>query len=58
MRAALVAMLTSRAGAASADPDKDESGNGRERRGYERSYEYPNRGYGDDFVRPRRELRA
>jgi hypothetical protein len=43
-------------GNASADPDKDESGNGRWRGGYERNYDYPGRGAG--YERPRRERRA
>jgi hypothetical protein len=43
---------------AAADPDKDESGKGRWRDGYERSYDSPGRGYGYGYERPRRERRA
>jgi hypothetical protein len=49
--AALSLILVGWAGSASADPNKDESGKGRWRGGYERSGEYR-----DD--RPRRERRA
>ena len=48
--AALSLILVGWAGSASADPDKDESGKGRWRGGYERSY--------DGYERPRRERRA
>jgi hypothetical protein len=54
--AALSLILVGWAGSASADPWKDESGKGRWRGGYERSYDYPGRGY--DYERPRRERRA
>jgi hypothetical protein len=54
--AALSLILVGWAGSASADPWKDESGKGRWRGGYERSYDYPGRGYG--YERPRRERRA
>ncbi len=54
--AALSLILVGWAGSASADPWKDESGKGRWRGGYERSYDYPGRGYG--YERPHRERRA
>jgi len=54
--AALSLILAGWAGNASADPDKDESGKGRWRSSYERSYDGPARGYGSE--RPRRERRA
>jgi hypothetical protein len=56
--AALSLILFGWAGSASADPGKDESGNGRWRGGYERSYDGPRRGYGYGYERPRRERRA
>jgi hypothetical protein len=56
--AALSLILMGWAGSASADPWKDESGNGRWRSGYERSYDGPRRGYGYGYERPRRERRA
>ena len=40
LTAALSLLLAGWAGSASADPDKDESGKGRWRGGYERSYRY------------------
>ena len=49
--AALCLVLFGWTGSASADPDKDESGKGRWRGGYERSSEY-------SYERPRRERRA
>ncbi len=49
--AALSLILVGWAGSASADPGKDESGKGRWRGGYERSYE-------PGYERPRRERRA
>lgn len=48
--AALSLVLVGWAGSASADPDKDESGKGRWRSSYERSY--------DGYERPRQERRA
>ncbi len=54
--AAMGLILVGWAGSASADPWKDESGKGRWRGGYERSYDGPGQGYGYD--RPRRERRA
>ena len=48
--AALSLVLVGWAGSASADPHKDESGKGRWRGSYERSY--------DGYERPRRERRA
>ncbi|MBM1172386.1 hypothetical protein [Microvirga arabica] len=54
--AALSLILAGWAGSASADPDKDESGKGRWRGGYERSYDGPGRAYG--YEQPRRERRA
>jgi hypothetical protein len=54
--AALSLILVGWAGSTSADPDKDESGKGRWRGGYERSYEGPARRYNDE--RPRHERRA
>ncbi len=54
--AALSLIVAGWAGSASADPHKDESGKGRWRGGYERSYEGPARRYGDE--RLRRERRA
>jgi hypothetical protein len=56
--AALSLLLVEWAGSASADPWKDESGKGRWRGGYERSYDGPVRGYGYGHERPRRERRA
>jgi hypothetical protein len=56
--AALSLILAGWAGSASADPDKDESGKGRWRGGYERSYRHPGWGYGNGYERPRRERRA
>jgi hypothetical protein len=56
--AALSLILAGWAGSATADPDKDESGKGRWRGGYERSYDGPGRGYGYGYERPRRERRA
>jgi hypothetical protein len=56
--AALSLVLVRWAGSASADPDKDESGKGRWRGGYERSYDGPRRGYGYGYEHPRRERRA
>jgi hypothetical protein len=53
--AAIAVLLSGWAGAATADPDKDESGKGRWRGGYERSDGYPDR-FG--YERPRRERRA
>ena len=44
--AVLSLILVGWAGSASADPDKDESGHGRWRGGYERNYDGPRRGYG------------
>jgi hypothetical protein len=55
LTAVLSLILIGWVGSASADPWKDESGKGRWR-GYERSYDYPGRGYG--YERPRRERRA
>ena len=52
--AALSLILVGWAGSASADPDKDESGHGRWRGGYERNYDGPRRGYGYGYERPRR----
>jgi hypothetical protein len=56
--AALSLILVGSAGSAFADPDKDESGKGRWRGGYERSYDGPGRGYVHGYERPRRERRA
>lgn len=53
-----VGLLFGFVGGASADPHKDESGKGRWRGGYERSYAYPDSGYGYSNQRPRRERRA
>ncbi len=56
--AALSLILVGWAGSASADPDKDESGKGRWRGGYERSYDDPGRGYRYSYERRRHERRA
>jgi len=58
LAAALSVALIGWVGSASADPWKDESGKGRWRGGYERSYAYPGWGYGYEYERPRRERRA
>ncbi len=52
--AALSLILAGWAGSASADPDRDESGKGRWRGGYERSYDGPGRGYGYERLRGER----
>ena len=58
LTAAMGLILVGWAGGASADPDKDESGKGHWRGGYERRYDGPSRGYGYGYERPRRERRA
>jgi hypothetical protein len=52
--AALSLILVGWAGSASADPDRDESGKGRWRGGYERSYDGPGRGCGYERLRGER----
>jgi hypothetical protein len=58
MTATLAITLAGWISPAAADPDKDESGKGRWRGGYERSYDGPGRRYGYGYERPQRERRA
>ncbi len=58
LAATLALGLAGWSGMAAADPDKDESGKGRWRGGYERGYVYQGQGYGYGYERPQRERRA
>jgi len=58
LTAALSIALIGWTGSASADPWKDESGKGRWRGGYDRSYDHPGRSYSYGYERSRRERRA